>query len=190
MLKSFTDAYQAEYHRRPLWTVAITTVVASSAFVALIVGAFVIPYWLDAPTRERDQRTRASLDSALSVPRSWPAISLRDLGSAVATLRTTCSPNASGFMGTLRYDLQIAPADSIITRLGHFSIAPSRFVVAFYGGDGFKTHEVVVDAARMQRTYDPQGRTALVANDAGGWCDRDMLAYRSWNISYSLPTGR
>jgi hypothetical protein len=184
-------AYGAEFRLRPLRTIALTIVVASCAMVAAAAGTFMIPYWLQAPQREQAARLRLSVDSALAIPRTWPSLELRDFGSAVAKLRTTCEPSQlSGYMGTLKYDLQIAPADSIIARLRHFSLEPSRVTILFFGSDGFKAEQIVVDASHLAEVRTGDGQRSLVANDAGGSCNRSMLNYRTWSMSWSLPPDR
>jgi hypothetical protein len=164
----------------------MTVIVCSCAFVAAVVASFAIPYWLTVPERQRENRFRSSVDSALAVPRTWPPITIHELGSAVATLRTTCEASRP-FMGTLKYDLQLVPADSIISRLRRFSFEPSRLNIVFFGADGFKSREIVVDAAQLTHVTTGDGHQALVSNDAAGSCDDKLLDYRSWNITWSLP---
>jgi hypothetical protein len=187
---NFKDAYLTSYRARPLRTVMLT--ILAAALVTLTIGAWLL-YGAARRQQAVDRRNEAQrrlTAQRLSQVRTWPAIRLPALGGASASLRTVC--HGYGYTsGTFRYQLTIDSTASIAERMRAALLPRASFAIQFFDEQNFRVREIPVAWEQLTKVVNDSGRLMqLQANDAAGYCGEEVLEYRAWKLTYSLPEPR
>jgi hypothetical protein len=129
--------------------------------------------------QKAQEETEKKKTAALNTPRVMPSISIPQLGSVSANLRTVWRD------GTLNYQFTITPVSKVLRDARTNGYARS-FTLIFYDDQGFKIKSLDIRLNSMSQTVDESGKPLWLNIDDSDFCTAENYErIRSWNVLWS-----
>ncbi|MGH9683533.1 MAG: hypothetical protein ACRD4S_07975 [Candidatus Acidiferrales bacterium] len=132
------------------------------------------------PESAQDEQTKKKAQLALSNAKTWPLITLPQLGGATGSLKTSWQD------GSLRYQFTVLPETSDIIRARSHVFSGASFTLLFFDTQNFKVEEIEIAVSKMSQTVDDGGKPILLEANDSVLCSEDTYrSISSWNLSWS-----